>query len=141
MRVAIASQAEVDQLWPLFADGFSAAQKRTDSTWDSGKLWQLCRSGNAFLVTAFEDNNADMQMVRKFHMVGVFRFETQNDETVFHCMGLHGKNMRAWVKPVTEFAANIARENGAASLTAEGRPGWARVFGIEKTDKTYKVEI
>lgn len=141
MRVAIASLAEVDQIWPLFADGFSHACRRTGSIWNAGSLWHLCRSGNAFLITVIEDTNADMQMIRKFHMASIWRFEQEDGESVFRCVGMHGKNMKAWLPMARQFIEKMARDNGATALTAEGRDGWARVFGATRTGKTYKVAI
>lgn len=133
LRLGLASVSEIDRLWPLLSDGLGKACKRCDSQWTAGELWQLCRSGNAFLILVYDDD--------KIWSAGVWRFETARPGPVFRCIMMYGENMRAWLNMAREFIEKLAKENGAKALVAEGRQGWGRVFGAQKIGRDYEVEI
>ena len=133
LRVGLASVGEVDRLWPLLSDGMGKACRRCDSAWTAGELWQLCRGGGAFLVLVYDDD--------KIWSAGVWRFEQARPGPSLRCVMMFGTNMRDWLNLARDFINKMAKDNGAKALVAEGRPGWARVFGMKKTGLDYEVII
>jgi hypothetical protein len=133
LRVGLASVADADKLWPRLSAGFGNACKRCESAWTAGELWQLCRSGNAFLILVYDDD--------KIWSAGVWRFETARPGVCFRCVMMYGHNMHAWLGMAREFIEKLAKENGAKALVAEGRTGWGRIFNATKTGRDYEVTI
>lgn len=133
MKIAIAGLHEVDNVWPMVAEGLQKACKRCgDMT--SGELWTMCRSGHAFLILIYEK--------QEILMAGVWRFETKGGRPVFRCEMMYGKHMREWLEFAYAWFANLAKENGAGWLVAEGRRGWLRIIdGAVKDGPDYEVKI
>jgi hypothetical protein len=133
MQIGIANVGEVDLVWPQIADGMQKACDRGSGEFCAGDFWTMCRSGQAFLIIAF-----DGPVV---HMASVWRFERFGDIRTFHCLNLWGQNLREWLGPAREFVTNIARQNGASRLTACGRHGWLRAYQMRKNGDLYEVDI
>jgi hypothetical protein len=129
MQIGLASVHEIDRLWPQLVAGVTKAIKRADSRYTAGDLWQMCRSGNGYLVLVYDQE--------RIWSAGIWRFE--NDR--FRCVMMHGDNMSAWLNLVREYITRIAKENGAVALTCSGRRGWARMFGAEQNGQDYEVMI
>lgn len=119
MKIAIAGLHEVDTVWPLVAKGFQRAFRREQGK-TLGELWTMCRTGNAFLVILAENN--------EILMASIWRFHTKDGTPVFRCESMYGNRMSEWVEYVYSWIENLARENGAKKLVAEGRRGWLRMF-------------
>lgn len=130
MNIGFASIAEVDRLWPLIVDDIQKACVRGRNPITAGELWQMCRSGNAFLCIVHEGND--------WLSASVWRFE----DDAFYCWCLTGKHMRYWLTSLRAFIEKTAIENGSKWLKAKGRTGWLRVFReAEKNGDDYQVRL
>ena len=133
MNIAIVGLHEVDQIWPLVAEGLQKACQRCGEM-TSGELWTMCRSGHAFLIIIFEKNS--------IIMASVWRFESKNGRPVFRCEMMYGHGMGDWLEEARLFITKLAKENGAKALVAEGRRGWLRLIaGAVECAPDYEVEI
>lgn len=135
MRIGIANQAEVDAIWPLIAAKVQESCEKTGGDMSSGDLWQMCRSGNAFLVVVLDDEDKPIATI-------ILQFQNWTGKSVVRCLSIAGENMSAWLPDAMEFVSKMARENGASCLVADGRDGWARVFpGAKRLRVTYEIEV
>lgn len=133
LTVDFVAPSLVDQVWPHIAEEMQKACEITGGDLSSGTLWQMCRSGNAFLMVVSD---------RKILMASVWRFETWPSGLVFRCMCLIGDRMDDWLEQAKEFAETKAKEGGAMRIITEGRKGWGRVFPQAKTlRQVYEVEL
>lgn len=137
MKIAVCAPHEVDAIWHLVQDGMQESYERAGEVaeYTAGEIWQLTRSGNAFLVLVWDDAG--------ILSAGAWRFERKGGKPVLRCLALFGKKkqMRTWLKPVHEWINNLARNNGALWLVAGGRPGWLRVFDAAQWDSDYAIEV
>lgn len=134
MNIAIASNAEIDALWPLFAERLQTACEKTGGDISSGDLWQMCRSGNAFLLVVA--GNGD------FVAALIMQFQKWTGKQVMRCLGIVGTDMELWMPMAKDFISNMARDGGATSFVAEGREGWSVIFpDAKKLRVTYEVEL
>lgn len=133
MRFGIANVVEVDALWPRLASRFQHACKRCGDL-SAGDLWTMARSGHAFLILGFEKQD--------IRFASIWRFHDKDGKPVFRCEMMFGDGMRDWLPDAYAWIANLAKENGAGRLVAEGRRGWLRLFdGVVKNGPDYEVEI
>lgn len=133
-HIGIAAPTEVDALWPILRDGFTKAIRRSgNNDFSPGQLWQLCRSGGAFLIIAHDGE--------RVLMASVWRFETHEGRHAFHCLSLFGAGMKTWFDIARAFVSGLARENGATRLTTKGRIGWLRACGAVTAGELYEVDI
>lgn len=115
MKIAIANLFEIDPIWPLISERLHKAFEKTGGDLTSGELWQMCRSGQAFLVVAFEETELKAAMIVQFQ---------KWDKPVLRCLAVVGFDMGAWLAAGKEFIWNMAKDNGAQSFVFEGREGW-----------------
>lgn len=120
MKIGIANAAEVDAVWPSIAKEMQRGCDKTGGGMSAGDLWQMCRSGNAFLIVIFNEQGVSC--------ASVWRFENWPSGQVFRCIGLAGKSMKDWVAGLYDFALQQAKIGGTTRLIAEGRPGWTRIL-------------
>lgn len=120
MKIGIANPAEVDALWPIIASEMQRGCDKTGNATSAGDLWQMCRSGNAFLFVGIEGDAVQF--------AAVWRFETWPSGMAFRCLAVCGRSMRDWIAQHYEFAQEQASIGGASRIVAEGRPGWPRVL-------------
>lgn len=135
MKVGFAATWEVDGIWPKIVAGMQRACERGVDNWSAGELWQLCRSGRAFLCVVFDDATLEI------HQASVWQFMEKDGRTIFRCLALWGVGMRGWVDGVRSFITKTAKDNGAKALVTKGRPGWLRFFHAEKVGDDYEVNI
>lgn len=134
MKIGIASAAEVDALWPTLGPKFVKATERFGDDLSSGELWQMCRSGNAFLVAAFDERGVKMGCA--------VRFERWTNGTILRVLSLVGEDMRSWADPVKNYLNQMAVTGGADRIVAEGRDGWASIFDEPKAIRqTYVMRV
>lgn len=114
MKISIAGTFEVDAIWPLISERLQKAFEKTGGDLTSGELWQMCRSGQAFLVVAF-DAELKGAMIVQFQ---------KWDKPVLRCLALAGWGMNEWFEAGKEFIWSMAKDNGAQSFIFEGREGW-----------------
>lgn len=134
MKIAIANSAEVDQFWPLFSARLQQACERTGGDIASGDLWQMCRSGNAFLVLVLDGLT--------FRAALIMQFQKWTAKQVMRCLAIVGEDMDEWLPSARAFIATMARDGGATSFIADGREGWSRIFPTAKRLRvTYEVEL
>lgn len=134
MRIAIANSAEVDHFWPAFAQRLQTACDETGGDISSGDLWQMCRSGNAFLVLVLDESG--------FKAALIMQFQKWTAKQVMRCLAIVGDDMAAWLPMARDFIAQMARDGGATSFIAEGREGWTRIFpAARRLRTTYEVEL
>lgn len=135
MRIGLANPAEVDALWPLIAGRVQESCDKTGGDMSSGDLWQLCRSGNAFLAAVLDEENKPIATI-------ILQFQKWNERSVLRCLSIAGESMSEWLPDAMKFVSKMARENGASCLVADGRDGWARIFpGAKRLRVTYEMEI
>jgi hypothetical protein len=134
MKIGIANAAEVDHAWPHIADRLKKAQERYGSSLSSGDMWQLCRSGNAFLVLVWDDTGIRGALI--------MQFQTWASKRVMYCMAIVGDDVADWMASAREFISKMASDGGAESFVAEGREGWAAIFpDARKLRVTFEVKI
>lgn len=134
MRIGIANSAEVDEIWPSISGKVQATCDKSGGDLSSGDLWQMCRSGQAFLVVIMDDSGPVATII--------VQFQKWNRRTVLRCLSIDGERMSEWLNEAMAYISNMGRNGGASSLIAEGRDGWARVLPqAKKLRITYEVEI
>lgn len=134
MKVAIANQIETDKLWPIFSEKLQKACEKTGNDISSGELWQMCRSGNAFLIFVLDEHG--------FKAAIVVQFQRWVSKSVLRCLAIVGEEMDSWLPAVFDLASRMAKEGGATSFVAEGREGWSKVFPTAKKLRiTYEVPL
>lgn len=134
MNIGIATSAEVDHFWPLIAERLQAACMRTGGDLSSGDLWQMCRSGNAFLVVVIDEAAIIAALI--------MQFQNWSGKPVMRCLGIVGERMAEWLPMAKGFIEKMAKDGGAKSFVSEGREGWSRIFPTaRKLRVTYEVEL
>jgi hypothetical protein len=134
VKIEIAGVQDVAGVWPLVGPKFCVASEKCGDDLTAGELWQLCRSGNAFLIVAYEET--------KILMASVVRFERWNNGSVLRVLSLVGDEIGKWAEEVKEFLKGMGKANGAGRIVAEGRDGWARIFDEpRKLRSTYEMRI
>jgi hypothetical protein len=111
---------QVDVFWPMIADGITKSVEATGGDLTTGYLWQLCRSGQAYLVLCQSGNKVDGAWI--------FRTETWSSGTKLRCLSAWGENMADWLDALKAHVAEMQRQCGANGTVSEGREGWKRVF-------------
>lgn len=134
MNIEIAGVQDVDGVWPLVGPKFCVASEKCGDDLTAGELWQMCRSGNAFLVIAYEE--------KTILMAAVVRFERWNNGSVLRVLSLIGDQIGEWAEDVKDFLNGMGKANGASRIVAEGRDGWMRIFNEpRKLRSTYEMRI
>ena len=134
MNIGIATSSEVDRFWPLIAERLQAACMRTGGDLSSGDLWQMCRSGNAFLVVVVDEASVIAALI--------MQFQNWSGKPVMRCLGIVGERMAEWLPMAKGFIEKMAKDGGAKSFVSEGREGWSRIFPTaRKLRVTYEVEL
>ena len=129
----IANSAEVDAVWPLIGERFNEAFRRCGDDLTGGELWQLCRSGNAFLI---------LNVAEEINLACIVRFERWADGTVLRVLSLVGDDVNSWADAISEFLTEMACLGGSSRIVADGRGGWERIFSKPKVlRRTYMMEI
>lgn len=130
----MANSAEVDAIWPTVGPKFNDCINRFGDDLSSGELWQMCRSGNAFLIVVMEEAG--------LLMAGVVRFEKWTNGSILRVLSLVGERMADWAEMVKTYLVNMAKVGGASRIVAEGREGWAGIFDEpKKLRSTYVMEV
>ena len=126
---------QIDGYWPLIGKDLEAACRRCDAhELNAGVLWQMCRSGQAYLILWVVDGEILVK--------SVWRFDAPKQPHSFRCVMLSGKNMRHWLRDYYENIKQLAKTNGATQLVTTGRVGWLKLFpNAEKIGKDYEVDI
>jgi len=120
MMVTLVPQHLVDATWPNVTIGFQKASKRFGGDLSVGELWQMCRSGNAFLFVVHDD--------KEIIAATAWRPEQWGSGSKFRCMALFGKGMDGWIEDLHEKVRQTAILCGATALMSEGRVGWKKIF-------------
>lgn len=120
MMVTLVPQHLVDATWPNVTIGFQKASKRFGGDLSVGELWQMCRSGNAFLFVVHDD--------KEIIAATAWRPELWGSGPKFRCLALFGAGMAEWMPDLHEKVRQTAILCGATALMSEGRTGWARIF-------------
>ncbi len=134
MRIGIANSTQVDSLWPLFSQKLQDACEKTGGDISSGEMWQMCRSGNAFLIFSLDDNG--------FRGGIIVQFQNWPNKHVMRCLGIVGEEMDEWLPSCFDLIKTMAKEGGAKSFVAEGREGWSKIFtDAKKLRVTYEMSF
>lgn len=134
MNIEIVNIVYVDAIWETVGPKFQRAIDKCGDDLATGELWQMCRSGNAFLVIARDEET--------ILMGAVVRFDRWTDGVVLRVTGLAGERINEWAHQVKDFLAVMAKENGADRIVAEGRDGWAAIFDEpRKLRSTYEMRV
>jgi len=134
MKIGIANAVEVDAVWGVFSSRLQEMLDDAGGDLSSGDLWQMCRSGNAFLVLVENDG--------KLVAASIYQFQRWTQRTVFRCLGLVGEDLKAWAQPLVQFAEEMAKQGGATALVTSGREGLHRIYPkAKRLTSTYIMEI
>jgi hypothetical protein len=134
MNIYIANVADVDALWQSVGPRFDAVMQKYGDDLSTGELWQMCRSGHAFLVIARDDTG--------LLMAAIVRFERWSNGAVLRVLSLVGEQISEWAAKVNRFLSEMALSNGATRIVAEGREGWVKIFDEPKRIRsTYVMEL
>lgn len=134
MNIFIANVADVDGLWLAVGPRFNAAIEKCGDDISTGELWQMCRSGHAFLIIARENDG--------LLMAAIVRFERWSNGAVLRVLSLVGEQIEKWSAGVKAYLSEMAVTNGATRIIAEGRDGWAKIFDEPtKIRSTYVMEL
>lgn len=117
MQINLVQTQDVDKVWALLTDGFQRALLKTGGDITIGDLWQGCRNGTSFLLIAHDG---------EIRGASIWRPEVWQTGTKMRCLGLYGKNMKAWFEDMRALAKQVGKSCGATSLISEGREGWKR---------------
>lgn len=120
MNISLVPLHLIDGIWPSVKDGFQRASDRFGGDLTVGELWQLCRSGNAFLFVVHDDQTVAAATA--------WRPELWGSGPKFRCLALYGTNMADWMPELHEKVKQAAVQCGATSLMSDGRAGWQKVF-------------
>lgn len=131
MTIEIVGLQHIDAVWPSIADGFHACVKRCGDDMTSGELWQMCRSGGAFLLVAIDDG--------KIEMSTIVQFQKWADGPVLRVMAMAGKDPDRWRDELSFFLEAMMRTGGAERIVSEARDGWTKVLPADarKLRSTY----
>ncbi len=133
MKIGIANSAEVDAIWPMISERIAESCQKTGGAVTPGQLWQICRSGNAFLIVASDED--------KILTCVIVAFEKW-DKPVLRCIAIAGWELNEWIAPVFEYLCNMGRENGAELFVFDGRDGWGKVLpGAKRLRSTFGVDL
>lgn len=137
MAIEICNIVNVDAAWPTVAPMLARCMEKTGDDLSTGELWQMCRSGNAFLILEGTPE--------RIRMASVWQFQKWANGSVFRCIALAGEEMAEWLPELTPFIEKIMREGGATRLVFEGRE-WAAHFrklgrDARKLRSTFTVEL
>ena len=133
MQIDIVNLIHVDSVWEHVGPKFQRAFEKAGDDLTTGELWQLCRSGNAFLIIAFEGDD--------ILMATVARFERWGEGLVLRVMSLCGERLKEWAGPWEAFMRTMAKDNGAGRIVAEGRE-WGAVFkDAKKLRSTFTMRV
>lgn len=133
-KVILVPTHMVDSLWPQVVDGFQRASDRFGGDLTVGDLWVGCRAGHCFLFVVHEGD--------ELKAATVWKPEVWRSGPKFRCLALYGRNMNDWMPELHEMVKKVARDCGAASLLAEGREGWTKIFPhTKKLRITYEERI
>ena len=119
-QISLVPQALVDGIWSSLTEGFEEAVRKTGGDITTGDLWQQARRGDAFLILAHDDD--------RLYGASLWRPEVWQSGTKFRCLALFGADMAGWIGDMRKMAQKVGKDCGAASLLAEGRDGWTRIF-------------
>lgn len=134
MKIGIAAPHEIDGLWVTVGPMFTRATERFGDDLTPGELWQMCRSGGAFLLLIFNDDGIILACC--------FRFDMWSKGSVLRILSLAGDEMALWHDEAIGFLTKTAKDNGASRIIAEGRKGWERVYKKTRVLRcTYEMEI
>lgn len=138
MRIGIANQAEVDAIWPEIAGKFQEAIDRCGDDFSVSDLWQMCRSGNAFLMCAVDGDAVVMG--------AVLQFQKWSKGSVLRCLILGGSEMSRWLPMMPDAVRKLMREGGATRFVFDGRDGWSvalrrNLENARELRTTYEVEL
>jgi hypothetical protein len=125
MSVAIVNSSEVDLAWPMLAPLFQQAIDRCGDDLSTGELWQMCRSGSAFLIYDAEDGHVRMGCI--------VQFQRWTGGPVLRVLALAGEQMAEWIAEFDGFIERMMKDGGADRLVFEGRE-WAAYLRAKGRD-------
>lgn len=134
MKIEIANITQVDAIWPLVSPKFREAIEKHGDDFSPGEVWQMCRSGSAFLVIGHSGD--------QIRIAAVVRFDRWSNGPILRIIIAGGSDIDEWDTQMYDFIENLAKENGAKRVVAEGRKGWGRKYPKLKLLRcTYVMEI
>ncbi len=134
MNIVVVPVADIDNAWPHVAERFVKCIEKVPTYLTAGDLWQMCRSGSAFLIVALDEAGT-------IKGATVWQFEPHT----FACRIMAGRGMADWLIPLLDVARQMARMNGIPTICADARVGFARFFKhhaptIKTVRQTYVME-
>lgn len=138
MTIQLVPTANVDPVWPMVSALVVKCLEKAPSYLSAGDLWQMCRSGQAFLFVIHDGEKAGG--------VAIWQFAPAFGQHAFVCLALAGEGLEAWIVEMVEIAGKIAADGGAEILSATGRVGLLdplrkKIPGVEVARQTYIVRL
>lgn len=134
MIIEIVNTVYIDAVWPKVSGYFAAAIDGHGDDFSTGELWQMVRSGHAFLLIVREGERIDAGVV--------VRFDKWAKGSILRILALGGVDMKAWKPLFLDFMQTLAKDNGASRILAEARPGMGKAFPQAKLLRcVYVMEI
>ncbi len=132
MKCDLVSVHQVDQFWPLLANGMAKSCKRSGGGIVAGDVWRECRSGAAWLIVARDDSG--------IQGASVWYLQTGASGAWLRCMALFGVNMKIWKDDMRLLARRIAADCGAVGLQSDGRRGMKAMYPAARVKRVYYEE-
>lgn len=129
--IRLASQFEVDTIWPHIAEGMKDCCDRSGGDMTPVWLFMACRKGEAILVT-FEDAKREIQG-------GLIATpQIWAGEQVLRILALCGRDMGDWLADLKAYNPPL----GIEKVIFEGRAGWKRALpGVREIRRVFEVDL
>ncbi len=111
---------EVDNIWGMVGPMIAKCFERAPGYLSLGELWQMCRSGNAFLIVSHD--------TEKIFGASIWQFQRGYGREILTCLALAGDRLKEWLKSLFDVATEMAKAGGATAVTATGRPEFQSMF-------------
>jgi hypothetical protein len=137
VNIAVVPVADIDRAWPHIAASVVKCLEKAPSYATAGEFWQMCRSGNAFLIVA-----VDGETIKG---ASIWQFGQAYGRAAFSCLLLVGTQLEKWSADLVAVASEMARSNGAI-ITADGRIGLIKALkktvpGLKVVRQSYILEV
>ncbi len=114
MNVDLASPDLTDAIWQHISEGMIKSCEGTNIT--AGHLWQECRSGRAFLLVAWDEQQILGAAVVQFQDKGL------------RGLGFTGNRVDEWFPQLKAEVVSLMRSGGVTQFIDSGRPGMMRKY-------------
>lgn len=130
IQIELVRVEDIDQRWPLVADLVAGSLRKAPSDFSAGDAWTRCRSGDWFLLLAWNEE----------HRIGGFTIWHFTANGFFVCALLGGRNMGEWLPQTLKVATSIAKAHGC-NIAGACRPGLMKLLQSKYLPQAAAVRI